>query len=133
MFGFKKLGVEWVIAVSAVGSLREEIGMGHVILVDQFIDKTKWRKDTFFGEGITAHVPFSEPVCHELRGMLQRAAEQVGGCTVHNKGTQVPPPPACRRARPDSAGAGTSTWRGQPFRPSPSRSCIAPSGQTSSG
>lgn len=67
-----------MIAVSAVGSLSEKIDKGHVILVDQFIDKTKHRKDTFFGNGIVAHVPFSEPCCATLRKYLLESCNEVG-------------------------------------------------------
>ena len=89
VFGLKLLQCKWVIGVSAVGSLQEEIDMGHLILIDQFIDKTKHRKDSFFGDGIVAHAPFSEPCCKVLRDYLLQACEKVKGerdltgeCTV---------------------------------------------------
>src|SRR5215467_7787848 len=56
--GLKQLGAEWVLAVSAVGSLREEIAPGHVVVPDQFIDRTRGRQSTFFGRGVVAHVQF---------------------------------------------------------------------------
>ena len=62
----KKLGVGRIISVSAVGSMREEIVPGHIVVVDQFIDRTKARDSTFFGEGIVGHVEFADPVCGDL-------------------------------------------------------------------
>ncbi len=88
VFGMKKLGVEWIISVSAVGSLREDIAPGHVVLVDQFIDRTRGRASSFFGAGLVAHVAFGDPVCGALRGYLLAAAEQVGA-TAHDGGTYV--------------------------------------------
>ena len=61
LYGMKQLGAEWVVAVSAVGSLREEIAPGHVVVPDQFIDRTRGRRSTFFGGGIVAHVQFADP------------------------------------------------------------------------
>jgi len=88
IYGFKKLGVERVIGVSAVGSMRSEIQPLQVVLPDQFIDRTRGRKDTFFGGGIAAHVSFADPVCPELQQVLARAAEQVSA-TVHRGGTYL--------------------------------------------
>ena len=59
IYGMKKLGVERIISVSAVGSLREEIAPGHVVIPDQFIDRTSRQPSTFFGQGIVAHVSFA--------------------------------------------------------------------------
>ena len=67
IFALKKIGVEFLLSVSAVGSLREDIKPLDIILPDQFIDKTKSRISTFFGNGIVAHVNFSDPTCQELR------------------------------------------------------------------
>ena len=78
IYAFKTLGVTRVISVSAVGSMREEIVPGHVVLVDQFIDRTVGRDRTFFDDGIVAHVGFSHPVCEELRGVLKQACAKVG-------------------------------------------------------
>ncbi len=88
LWAIKKLGCEFVISVSAVGSLKEEIVPGHLVMVDQFIDRTQSRKSTFFGEGIVAHVAFADPVCDFLREKLVEAAKTVGA-TVHPRGTYV--------------------------------------------
>ncbi len=88
IFGMKKLGVSWIISVSAVGSLREPIVPGHVVVIDQFIDRTKNRAATFFEQGLVAHVAFGDPVCTTLRGYLLQAA-RTAGATVHDGGTYV--------------------------------------------
>lgn len=88
IYGFKKLGVKMLISVSAVGSMREKIAPGDVVLVDQFIDRTKLdRGNTFFGDGIVAHVPLGEPVCPILRDVLKRAGKGKG--KIHNGGTYI--------------------------------------------
>ena len=86
--GFKQMGVEWLISVSAVGSLKEEIHPGHIVIPDQFIDLTKTRIATFFGEGVVAHVSMADPVCGVLSGILMGAALRAGA-TVHEGGTYV--------------------------------------------
>jgi 5'-methylthioadenosine phosphorylase len=88
IYGLKKLGVERVVAVSAVGSMKEEIRPSHVVLPDQFIDRTQRRESTFFGNGIVAHVSFADPVCPELRAGLEKAGESCGA-TVWPGGTYV--------------------------------------------
>jgi 5'-methylthioadenosine phosphorylase len=88
LFGMKALGVSWIISVSAVGSLKEEIVPGHVVVVDQFIDRTKGRPATFFEGGVVAHVAFGDPVCGALRDILLGAARSAGA-TVHDGGTYV--------------------------------------------
>ncbi|WP_224981817.1 S-methyl-5'-thioadenosine phosphorylase [Geomonas agri] len=89
IYGMKKLGVTRIISVSAVGSLREEIVPGHIVVPDQFIDRTRgFRKDTFFGNGIVGHVQFADPVCGELSEILYRSAGAVGA-TVHKGGCYV--------------------------------------------
>jgi 5'-methylthioadenosine phosphorylase len=90
LYGLKTLGAEWVLAVSAVGSLREEIAPGHVVVPDQFIDRTRGRQDesTFFGRGVVAHVQFADPFCPALSGALAGAA-RASGATVHAGGTYV--------------------------------------------
>lgn len=88
IYAMKMLGVEWIISVSAVGSLREEIVPGHVVVVDQFIDKTFRRVGTFFEQGIVAHVAFGDPVCPTLRGILVEASREAGA-TMHDGGTYV--------------------------------------------
>ena len=88
IYALKSVGVEWVLSVSAVGSLREEIVPGDMVVIDQFIDRTRLRKNTFFDDGIVAHVAFGDPVCPTLRGYL---LEAVRACTdrVHDGGTYV--------------------------------------------
>ena len=88
IYGMKKLGVEWLISVSAVGSMREEIEPGHIVIIDQFFDRTKGRSSTFFGNGIAGHVEFGEPVCGELASALYGAAKEAGAA-VHKGGTYV--------------------------------------------
>ncbi|MBA2321140.1 MAG: MTAP family purine nucleoside phosphorylase, partial [Deltaproteobacteria bacterium] len=73
LWALKSLGCSWVISVSAVGSLREQIVPGHVVLVDQFIDRTRQRASTFFGNGVVAHISFGDPVCAALHGALVEA------------------------------------------------------------
>lgn len=93
VYGMKKLGVTRLISVSAVGSMKEEIEPGHIVLPDQFIDRTNAsRTNTFFGNGIVAHVQFADPVCGELSGILEEAARQAnarvhrGGCYLCMEG-----------------------------------------------
>lgn len=89
IYGMKKLGVGRIISVSAVGSMREEIVPGHIVIPDQFIDRTKGvRRDTFFGNGIAGHVQFADPVCAPLSEVLHEAAKEAGA-TVHRGGTYV--------------------------------------------
>lgn len=88
IFALKSLGVEWIISVSAVGSLKAEIAPGHIVVIDQFIDRTVARKPTFFEKGIVAHVAFGDPVCTTLRGFLLTSAREAGA-TVHDGGTYV--------------------------------------------
>ncbi len=88
IYGMKKLGVEWLIGVGAVGSLREDIAPGHLVIPDQLIDRTYQRPSTFFGNGIVAHVSFADPFCPRLGSVLARAAERLG-VTVHPRGTYV--------------------------------------------
>jgi 5'-methylthioadenosine phosphorylase len=88
IFGMKKLGVEWIISVSAVGSLKKEIAPGHIVVPDQFIDRTRGRISTFFGRGIVAHVSFADPVCAELSRTLVNAGKGMG-TTLHAGGTYI--------------------------------------------
>jgi len=88
IYALKALGVEAVIAVSAVGSLRAEIAPGHLVIPDQFIDRTHARVSTFFGNGVVAHVSFADPVCPEVARQVTVAAERAGA-TVHAGGTYV--------------------------------------------
>ena len=88
VYGMKQLGVTRLISVSAVGSMREEIAPGDLVLVDQFIDRTVARPRTFFGGGVVAHVAFSDPVCPQLHAHL-RAAVETTGAKLHGKGAYV--------------------------------------------
>jgi len=87
--GMKQLNVGRIISVSAVGSLKENIAPGHIVIPDQFVDRTKGiRKDTFFGEGVVAHAGFADPVCHTLSDILFQAA-LAAGATAHKGGTYI--------------------------------------------
>jgi len=88
VWALKQLGVERIIAVSAVGSLREEIAPRHLVVPDQLIDRTRGRRNTFFGEGLVAHIAFDEPFCPVLSELLADAAGSAGA-TVHRGGTCV--------------------------------------------
>lgn len=81
----KRCGVTDVIAISAIGSLREEMAPGSFVAVDQFIDRTAGRNSSFFGEGLVAHVSLAEPVCPRLSALAAGAAE-AAGATVHRGG-----------------------------------------------
>jgi 5'-methylthioadenosine phosphorylase len=96
IFGFKMLGVERIISVSAVGSLREELSPGDIVLPDQYYDRTKSSEQhTFFGNGIVGHIAFSEPACSVLRELIATCARKVtkiakrNKVTVHRGGTYV--------------------------------------------
>jgi 5'-methylthioadenosine phosphorylase len=77
IFGFRKLGVRQIVSASAVGSLREEHKPMDFVLPDQFLDRTRQRASTFFGEGIVAHISFADPVCSKLADHIQRASERL--------------------------------------------------------
>jgi 5'-methylthioadenosine phosphorylase len=88
IFALKTLGVEWLISVSAVGSMREAIAPGELVIPDQFFDRTVARPSTFFQDGIVAHISFAEPVCAELSDILHAAAVRAGA-HVHRGGTYL--------------------------------------------
>ena len=88
IFAMKKLGVHRIISVSAVGSLRQEIAPGDIVIPDQFIDRTTQRPSTFFGKGIVAHVSLADPFCRDLSERLAAAATSEGG-KVHPRGTYL--------------------------------------------
>jgi len=88
IFGFKTLGVEWIISASAVGSLKEEYPPLDIVIPDQFFDRTRTRISTFFGHGLAAHVSFAHPVCPVLGRIAGDAAESAGG-RVHRGGSYV--------------------------------------------
>ncbi|HSE47581.1 MAG TPA: S-methyl-5'-thioadenosine phosphorylase [Terriglobales bacterium] len=94
IYGFKALGVERILSVSAVGSLKEEHKPLEFVLPDQFIDRTRHRVDTFFGEGVVVHIAFADPVCAELSKVAQAAGKKadvtakLGGTYVCMEGPQ---------------------------------------------
>jgi len=88
IWALKSVGVEWVLSVSAVGSLQEDVHPGDVVIIDQFIDRTKARAATFYEGGIVGHVAFGDPVCGTLRGILLESC-QAEGASVHDGGTYV--------------------------------------------
>jgi 5'-methylthioadenosine phosphorylase len=78
IYGFKQLGVERILSVSAVGSLKEEHKPLDFVIPDQFFDRTRHRVDTFFGDGIVAHIAFADPVCPQLSQVVEAACKKVG-------------------------------------------------------
>ncbi len=78
IYGFKQLGVERIVSVSAVGSLKDEHRPLDFVIPDQFFDRTRHRVDTFFGEGIVAHIAFADPVCPELAHVVEGACKKSG-------------------------------------------------------
>ena len=88
IYALKSLGVEWLISVSAVGSLREAIEPRHFVVPDQLYDHTKDRVSTFFGEEIAVHISLAHPFCSILRNFLYTAATEAGA-SVHNGGTYI--------------------------------------------
>lgn len=88
IYAMKDLGVNRIISVSAVGSMKEEIRPGEIVVPNQFYDHTKRRISTFFGGGAVAHVSFSDPVCPDLLTILYQAGKRVGA-VMHNGGTYL--------------------------------------------
>ena len=89
IWALKKLGVAWIISVSAVGSLQAQYKPCEILLPNQFLDRTKKASEhTFFGKGIVAHIAFADPVCEDLRQLLLLTCRKVGA-TVHDGGTYV--------------------------------------------
>lgn len=88
IYGFKKLGVEWLLSVSAVGSMKEHIKPLDVVIPDQFYDHTKRRISTFFGNGIVGHVGFAHPVCPNLANVLETSS-RAAHVTTHKNGTYI--------------------------------------------
>jgi len=78
IYGFKQLGVERIVSVSAVGSLKEEHKPLEFVIPDQFFDRTRHRVDTFFGEGVVAHIAFADPICPELAKAVETACKKAG-------------------------------------------------------
>jgi len=88
IYAMKKLGAQWIIGVSAVGSMKESIQPGDMVIPNQFIDQTKRRPGTFFDDGIVAHISFADPVCPILSQILCEAGKGAGA-TVHKDGTYI--------------------------------------------
>ena len=88
IFGFKKLGVTHLISITAVGSLQENIAPLDIVIPDQLFDRTFQRENTFFGDGLVAHIPFAEPFCPVLSDLLFQAASSITA-KVHKGGTLV--------------------------------------------
>jgi 5'-methylthioadenosine phosphorylase len=88
IFGMKQLGVEYILSASAVGSLKEELKPLDIVIPDQFIDRTKGRISTFFGQGLAAHVGFAHPFCSRLSAIASESGRGAGA-TVHTGGTYV--------------------------------------------
>jgi 5'-methylthioadenosine phosphorylase len=88
IYGLKSLGVEWVISVGAVGSMREEIHPGALVIPDQFCDRTHGRASTFFDQDVVVHVAFADPVCPVVAQALHQAAIHLQA-TVHFGGTYL--------------------------------------------
>ena len=89
IYAMKKLGVAWIISVSAVGSLQAQYKPCDIVLPNQFLDRTKKAAEhTFFGNGIVAHIAFADPICEDLRHLLLLTCRKIGA-TVHDGGTYV--------------------------------------------
>ncbi|HUF04854.1 MAG TPA: S-methyl-5'-thioadenosine phosphorylase [Aridibacter sp.] len=91
IYAMKLLGVDYILSVSAVGSLQERYAPMDFFIPDQFFDRTRARagESTFFGEGIVGHITFAHPVCDELGDILEKACGTVEGLTVHRGGTYI--------------------------------------------
>ncbi|MFN8389254.1 MAG: S-methyl-5'-thioadenosine phosphorylase [Bdellovibrionota bacterium] len=92
IYALKTLGAEWCLSISAVGSLQEELAPGDIVVPDQLIDRTRLRENTFFGEGVVAHVQFADPFCPVLSDALYQTAARLGhagGIAVQRGGTYV--------------------------------------------
>ncbi len=107
--GFKQLGVERILSVSAVGSLKEEHKPTDFVIPDQFYDRTKQRVSTFFGEGIVAHIAFGDPICPELAAIVAKAGAAAGVVTKSG-GTYV-----CMEGPQFSTKAESNVYRGLGF------------------
>ncbi|MBI5574994.1 MAG: S-methyl-5'-thioadenosine phosphorylase [Deltaproteobacteria bacterium] len=88
IYALKKIGAKWVLSISAVGSMKEHIRPGDIVVVDQFYDHTRFRPTTFFGDGIVGHIPFADPVCPNMAGLAYAASKKVVKRT-HKGGTYL--------------------------------------------
>src|SRR5579859_4848994 len=106
IWALKSLGVEWVISVSAVGSLREHIAPRDLVIPDQLFDRTKSRVNTFYEGGIVVHCTFADPFCPTLSSLLLESARELGNVEVHEGGTY-----ACMEGPLFSTRAESRTYR----------------------
>jgi 5'-methylthioadenosine phosphorylase len=104
--GFKQLGVERIVSISAVGSLKEEHKPLDFVIPDQFFDRTRHRIDTFFGSGVVAHIAFADPVCGELAAIVEAACKKAG-VNVKRGGTYL-----CMEGPQFSTKAESNVYRG---------------------
>ena len=88
IYAMKKIGARWLLSISAVGSMKENIRPGDIVVVDQFYDHTRFRPNTFFSDGIVGHIPFADPVCPRLAGLAHSSAKKVVK-RVHKGGTYL--------------------------------------------
>jgi len=88
VYALKSLGVQYIVAVSACGSMREELAPRHIVIPDQIFDRTKVRTSSFFGDGLVVHVSFDEPYCPDLSNLVYEAVDKTGA-TVHKGGTYI--------------------------------------------
>ncbi len=109
IYGFKVLGVEWILSASAVGSLREDFRPMDLVIPSQFFDRTRGRISTFFGEGLVAHVGFAHPFCGPLSEIAYTAAKGAGA-SVHRGGTYV-----CMEGPQFSTKAESESYRASKF------------------
>jgi 5'-methylthioadenosine phosphorylase len=86
IYALKSLGVQYIVSISACGSMREDFAPRHIVVPDQLFDRTKARPNTFFGDGLVAHVSFDEPYCLDLSELVYQAVKKTGA-TVHKGGT----------------------------------------------
>ncbi len=108
IYGMKLLGVEYILSVSAVGSLQQQYAPMDFVIPDQFFDRTRARAEesTFFGNGIVAHIPFAHPVCNELGDILEASCKTVEDLNVHRGGTYI-----CMEGPAFSTKAESNTYR----------------------
>ena len=88
IYGFKVLGVEMILSASAVGSMKEAYKPTDIVVPDQFIDRTRHRPDTFFGNGVVGHVSFADPICADVASALGDSGDEVGA-TIHRRGVYL--------------------------------------------
>lgn len=110
IYGFKQLGVERILSLSAVGSLKEEHKPTDFVIPDQFYDRTKTRVSTFFGNGIVGHVAFADPVCHEVADVFEIACKHVPEVVAKKGGTYI-----CIEGPQFSTKAESNTYRSWGF------------------